>query len=485
MIAIKSLRIPALLALTGGSTVLSFAPLDIPGLMFLALAALFWAIHQASSPRQAALRGFIFGLAYFVANVHWVYISMHNFGGMPAWMAAGCVLAFAAYLALFPALAAWLSHRLPCPSALRLPLLIPTLFIATEWLRGTLFTGFAWADVGGSQLWLMHGWFALLGVYGVGFLISLVVGLLLWQWRVGLAALLVIVCLGWLFDQIDWSKVDSKVSVSLVQGGIPQNERWDAKLYYQALERYLRLSQHTRGQIVLLPEAAIPTLLADTSPEYLAVIKQPFETYGRYLVSGFVTGDNTHYFNSVITLSEATPQVYSKQHLVPFGEFVPLHWLFGWMYNYLDMPLSGFQRGGAEQAPLRLGNTRLAANVCYEDIFGNELRRGARHASLLANVSNMAWFDGSWAADQHLQMSRIRALENSRWMIRATNTGATAIINHRGQVIGRLQAGRAGILEDMVENRSGLTPYTRWGDTPILLLIAGILLGVFALQRKR
>lgn len=481
---LKFLHIPALLALAGASSVFAFSPLEIPGLMFVVLAALFWGIGNAPSPRHAAWRGFAFGLGYFVANVHWVYISMHHFGGMPIWMAAACVLAFSTYLALFPALTGWFGLRLPCPASLRLPLLIPTLFILTEWLRGWLFTGFAWADSGSSQLLLLRGWFPLIGVYGVGWLAAMITGVMLWRWRIGASLLVATLSSGWVLEHIEWSRIESRVSVSLVQGGIPQNERWDAALYQKALQRYLVLTQNTRGQLVLLPEAAIPSLLVDTPPTYLALLRQSVELRGAHLLSGFVTGTESRYLNSITTLN-GPQQTYSKQHLVPFGEFVPLPWLFGWMYHYLDMPLSGFARGETQQAPLVFGATRLAANVCYEDIFGDELRLGARDATLLANVSNMAWFDGSWAADQHLQMSRIRALENSRWIIRATNTGATAIINQRGDVVGRLQAGRAGILEDTVENRSGLTPYTRWGDTPILLLLAGLLGGLWFFAHRQ
>lgn len=481
---LKPLRIPALLALAGASSVFAFSPLEIPGLMFVALAALFWAIHDAATPRMAAWRGLAFGLGYFLANVHWVYISMHNYGGMPAWMAAGCVLAFAFFLALYPALAAWLSHRLPCPQNLRLPLLIPTLFILTEWVRGWLFTGFAWADSGTSQLSLLRGWFPLIGTYGVGWLAALITGMTLWRWRAGLSLFCAILVSGWLLAAVEWSHPVSTLNVSLVQGGIPQNERWDANLYQQALVRYLTLTRHTQGELVLLPEAAIPSLLSDTPPEYLELLKQSVAERHAHLVSGFVTGSEQSYLNSVVTLT-GTAQTYSKQHLVPFGERVPLPWLFGWMYRYLDMPLSGFNTGGTDQPPLILGNTRLAANVCYEDIFGDELRHGAKNATLLANVSNMAWFDGSWAADQHLQMSRVRALENSRWIIRATNTGATAIINQRGDIMGRLQAGRAGLLEDRVENREGLTPYTRWGDMPVLLLLGGLLLVLAMLVRRQ
>lgn len=476
----RSLILPVLLALAGAGSVVSFAPLEVPGPIFAALALLFWAVEKAASPARAAALGLAFGLGYFVANVHWVYISMHDFGGMPAWMAAGCTLLFAAYLALFPALAAWLSRRLPCPDILRLPLLLPTLFILTEWLRGWLFTGFAWAGIGTSQVKLLAGWFPLLGVYGVGWLLALATALTVWRWRWGLTAFLAVLLTGLGLQGVPWTQpAGAPVSVSLVQGGIPQSQRWDMRQFDNTLLRYLELVRQTSGQLVLLPEAAIPVLLSDMPPDYLAAWQQLVEPRGAALVSGFITGREGSYLNSVVTLT-GTQQAYSKHHLVPFGEFVPLPALFGWMYDFMNMPMSGFSRGGIGQPPLVLGQTRLGANVCYEDIFGDELRHTAAQSTLLANVSNMAWFDGSWAADQHLQMARARALETGRWMIRATNTGATAIVDHRGNIVSRLPARVAGVLEGQAENRSGLTPYLRWGDMPVLGLLASLCLALAA-----
>ncbi len=472
-----------LLALAGALCVLSFAPLEWPIFIVAALAALFWSFHTAPSAKHAALRGFAFGLGYFVANVHWVYISMHDFGGMPGWMAAGCVLAFAAYLALFPALAGWLSRRLPCPQPLRLPLLTPAVFVLAEWLRGGLFSGFSWASIGTSQVGPLAGWFPFAGVYGVGTLLALGSALLVWQWKKGFAFIVLAVLASLGLDRIEWTQpIGKPLGVSLVQGGIPQSERWDMRLFDRTLTRYYHLVARTRGELVLLPEAAIPVALADMPPEYLRMLRELADARGAALVSGFITGEPGRYLNSVVTLN-GKPQTYSKRHLVPFGELIPLPQLFGWMYDYMNMPMSSFLRGAPRQAPLQLGATRLAANVCYEDIFGNELRRNAREATLLANVSNMAWFDGSWAAQQHLQMARARSLETGRWMIRATNTGATAIVNHHGRITAQLQPLRAGILEDFVENRTGLTPYLRWGDAPALGLLGALV--VFLLLRAR
>lgn len=464
---------------------LAFSPMALPGLMFAALAVLFWSFRNAPTPASAAGCGFSFGLGYFAANIHWIYISLHNFGGMPNWMAAGCVLALAAAMALYPALAGWLSRRLPCPENLRPPLLFPAIYILVEWVRGWLFTGFPWAGTGSSQVGPLAGWFPLLGVYGVGALVALSTALTLWRWRMGAAALILVFLTGFGLERIDWTRPAGKpVSVSLVQGAVPQSLKWDPVQYRSTLALYLDLSRQSRGEIVLLPETAIPSFMEKTPPEYLKALAEPFAQQGRHLLTGFATGDDRRYYNSLVLLTDPA-RLYHKQHLVPFGEYVPLPWLFGWMYNYLNMPLSGFTSGGLGQPPLVMGNTRLAGNICYEDIFGNEVRKSAASATLLANVSNMAWFEGSWAAEQHLQMARARSLETGRWMIRATNTGATAIVDHRGKVQARLEESKRGILEGAAQNREGTTPYMLWGDAPVIGLLAGLLLGLLVKGRRR
>ena len=238
------------------------------------------------------------------------------------------------------------------------------------------------------------------------------------------------------------------------------------------------------GSLPRPPETAIPSFLERTPPEYLVALTTPVAQQNRHLLSGYATGGGRNYFNSLILLTDPK-QIYHKQHLVPFGEYVPLPWLFGWMYRYLNMPLSGFSAGGKSQPPLVMGTTRLAGNICYEDIFGNELRKNVNNATLLANISNMAWFAGSWAAEQHLQMARARALETGRWMIRATNTGATAIIDHQGKIRARLAEGERGILEGAAQNREGATPYMRWGDTPAISLLGCLLILLMASARGK
>ncbi|UXY16127.1 apolipoprotein N-acyltransferase [Chitiniphilus purpureus] len=477
------------LATGGASGALAFAPLYWAPVMWLSLAALFICVARAPSAGAAAWRGLSWGMGYFVANIYWVFISMHVYGGMPAWMAAGCTVLFALYLALFPALAGWLGQRLAAPARWRLPLLIPAAFVATEYLRGWLFTGFPWASSGVSQLphTPLAGFAPVLGAWGVGLLLALSVGLLASRPRSPRhwGAVAAIWLAGGALQQVDWTVAQGRpVTVTLVQGNIPQNMKWDEAHFVENLRTYLQLTRAARGELVILPETAIPAFLEDIPGWYLAHLRQAVGD--RHLISGVpIQGKQPdEYYNAVLALSDATQPAYYKHHLVPFGEFVPVPALFGWMYRFLNMPLSGFTSGPARQAPLQLGATRLAPNVCYEDVFGREILRALPQATLLVNVSNLAWFDGSWAAAQHAQMSQARALETGRYMLRATNTGMTAIIDEKGHIRAAAPQMQKALLEGRARNFSGMTPYARLDDWPVLLTI-GFILGAAALARRR
>ena len=488
---LRSLASPALLAVTGALTVLSFAPVYAFPLMWVALAALLIAVGRAESPRRALALGYAWGLGYFCANIYWIYISLHTFGGMPALMAGGCVFLLSMYMAVFPAAATWLSHKLARTRVMRLTLALPAAFTLTEWLRGWLFTGFPWADVGNSQVPMtpLAGYAPIAGVHGVGLLMMISLGLLLglrsrWKtatvlgiWGVGLA----------LLTWVPWTRpVGAPVSVSLAQGNIPQDEKWAEAHYLDNLRIYLNLTAQAKGDLVILPETAIPSFLNDTPPWYLDRLQKVVKP--RSLVTGVpLTGRHAEeYYNSVMVLTDPRWPVYSKRHLVPFGEFVPVPWLFGWMYHYLNMPLSGFTSGAPVQAPFAIGaSTRLAPNVCYEDAFGREIIKALPSATLLVNVSNLAWFDGSWAAWQQTQMSQARALETGRYMLRATNTGVTAIINEKGKLLSALPQNSRGVLEGTAQNFEGTTPYVLWGDWLALGLSGLLLLGSRLFGRKQ
>lgn len=473
--------------LSGAAAVAAFAPLSQAWLMLISLGVLFYGWQQAGAASRALLPSFAWGLGYFIANASWIYISLHTHGNMPAPYAGAAVFLFAAYLALFPVLAGWLTWRLPCPLKWRFTLLAPTLFILTEWLRGWLLTGFPWASIGSSQIDWLGGLYPIIGTYGAGWLLALCVSVFLVDKRFALGLAIAVISTSNLLSQIAWTQPMGKpVKVSVLQGNIQQSMKWNSAFYMQSLEHYSRLMQDAKGQLILMPETAIPSFYNDIPAWYLNELRNTAQAKSATLLLGVATqGENPqHYYNSVINLAQPEATPYAKSHLVPFGEYIPLPWLFGGIYKMLDMPLSGFQRAPLAQAPFDLAGGKIAANVCYEDVFGDEIRVNAANATLLANFTNMAWFDGSWAAEQHAQMARARALENGRYLIRATNTGKTAIINPKGQIVASLAAETMGVLEGEVRHMQGTTPYQWAGDKPVIGFLMGLLL-LAAWQQRR
>jgi apolipoprotein N-acyltransferase len=254
--------------------------------------------------------------------------------------------------------------------------------------------------------------------------------------------------------------------------------KWEEARFAATVQLYRRMADDSPAKLVILPETAIPRFLDQIDPEILRALAQGARSRGGDVIIGLPVRDAAgRYYNSVLSLGAAPNQRYDKTHLVPFGEFIPPG--FGWVLSVLQIPLSDFSRGGEAQAPLALAGQKIAVNICYEDSFGEEIIRFLPEATLLVNVSNVAWFGDSLAPHQHLQIAQLRALETGRAMLRATNTGMTAIIDHRGNISAVLPAFTHGVLNGTVQGRSGATPYVRWGNAPVIalaLLACGLLL---------
>ncbi len=486
----------ALAALAGVLTVLGHAPV---GAFVLALAAAVLLVHLwlvAPTPRAAAAAGYAFGLGLFGAGVSWVYVSMTRFGGMPGPIAAVATAGFCAYLALFPALAGWLQARWPGPAALRALAVIPALWTFTEWLRGWLLTGFPWLDEGYAAIdWPLAGYAPLGGVYAVSLATFACAGLI---WclanraerrgvrRAAFAGLAVLLAAGAVLRDISWTApAGAPFGASLLQGNVSQLMKFDPAHYAHTLETYARLAEESRARLIVLPETAVPRFLDLVDPAYLARLAAAARRNGGDLLLGVPTRNAAgEYFNSVVTLGSAPHQIYSKSHLVPFGEFVPPG--FGWVVRWLSIPLSDFSAGTRDPAPLSVAGQRVAVDICYEDAYGEEVARQLPEATLLVNVSNVAWFGDSLAPAQHLAIARMRALETGRALLTATNTGITAAIGRDGRVLARLPQFVAGRLEVQVSGYRGATPYVRFGDTLALAAVLALLvLARVALRRGR
>ncbi len=506
---------PLALALCAGAgMVLSFAPFGCWWLQPLLLAVLF-TLWRSASPRRAAGLGFVFGIGWFCAGVSWVYVSLHDVGGMPAAIAALAVLLFAVMLSAYTALAGWLQARLRAvPPWAHALLILPAALTLTEWLRGWVFTGFPWIAPGYAHSdGPLAGYAALTGVHGLTF-IACLAGSLVAQGFHGIsmqkplvrAALLplsglVLLCATGLgLRHVEWTPaIHAPLSVSLVQGNVPQELKFVPGRFESTLRDYAALIEANPADLIVLPETALPQLLHTLPREYLLNLDRFASARGATLIAGVPraeaaslsssagTGRSTgaassegastrgaRYFNSAITLGRDSGQGYDKSHLVPFGEFIPFG--FRWFVALMNMPLGDFSSGAEPQTPLKIGPQRVAINICYEDLFGEEVIRQLPQATLLLNLSNVAWFGDSLAPHQHLQASRMRALETGRVMLRATNSGATAVIDHQGRVTHGLPFFSRGVLTASVQGRSGATPYTITGNWPVIGLCLCLLL---------
>lgn len=466
--------------LLGAASVAGFAPFYLYPIPILALALLFRLWSGASTALAAGLLGYAFGLGFFGVGVSWVYVSLHQFGAMPAALAGIATALFCAYLALFPALAGWIQGRVPVRPALRFSLLVPGLLVILEWIRGWLFTGFPWIAMGYSQIPAspLAVYAPVLGIYGVSLLTVASAGVLatvaVRPARSAVAGALTLAALwaaGIAGQEVAWTRpAAAPLTVSLLQGNVPQDLKWRPDKVQSTLATYLDLTRKASGRLVVLPETALPLFAHQVAGEYWDLLAGRVREQGGDLLVGVperTAQGRERYYNSVVSRGISPAQTYRKVHLVPFGEFIPLG--FSWIVRVLSIPLSDFSRGDESQRPLAVAGERVAVNICYEDAFGEEIIRQLPQATLLVNVSNDAWFGDSFAIWQHLQMSQARALESGRYMLRSTNTGVTAVIDPRGRVRAQAQPHTLALLEATVQGFEGETPYIRWGNRGALL----------------
>ena len=479
-----------ILALMAGAALpLAFAPYEYAFVAILSLAVLF-ATWLDVEPGRASFRGYLFGLGQFGFGVSWVFISMHEFSGASVFEAGALTLLFVAFLAVYPALAGFLASRLfsAVPSMWRLCAGFPATWIGVEWLKGWFLSGFPWLEVGSSQVGSVigQGLIPLAGGYAAGLMSAAIAGLLVLTWIAGsrrprcVALLSIIallgVCLG--LERLQWTEVAGKhFEVSLLQGNIPQNLKWQPEAQRSTLDLYVGMTrQHWHSDLIVWPETAVPAFYHQVKDTYFAALQKEAEVHGADLLIGLplMNEATERYYNAIISLGER-PGKYFKRHLVPFGEYLPLRPVLGFVLNILQIPLSDFSRGDENQPVMTAAGYSLAPSICFEDIFGHESRRSLPQAAYLVNVTNDAWFGDSVAPHQHLQIARLRALETGRSLLRATNTGISAVVSHKGQILARGPLFQRAVVTAMVEPRSGATPYVRWGDWPVMLGVLTVL----------
>lgn len=463
----------------GALLALAFAPFGVWPLAIICPALLFLS-WQGAAPRRAAALGFWFHAGTFLAGTYWLYHSVHTIGGAPVWVAVLLMLGLVAIMGGYLALLGYVQARLlPASGALRWLVGLPALWVLLEWWRGWFLSGFPWLSLGYAQIdSLLAGWAPLLGVYGVTLACALAAGAmvtLIWgtgsQRWLGVALLVLPWLAAWPLRQQEWTRqVDAPVSVAVVQASVPQNHKWSPEWRDKTLALYRELAApHFGTQLIVWPEAALPDL-AHQLTDYLSELWSEAHAADSDLVMGLLHYDPQQdaYYNGVLALSDRV-QWYHKRHLVPFAEFFPVPaFIRNWL-KLMNLPYSDFTAGAARQAALHAAGQKLGATVCYEDGFGAEQLAVLNEATLLVNVTNDAWFGDSSAPPQHLEISRMRALEAGRDMVRAANDGISALIAADGRVMATLPRFQVAVLTGTVRPRTGLTPYARTGNWPVLL----------------
>lgn len=472
---------------------LAFAPLGAHPLAIAAL-ALLMALLEGVPPGLAARVGFAFGFAAFLAGTYWLYISIHHFGEAPLYVALPVMLSLVLIMACWYALFAWLCARvLRGPAALRWLLAWPAAWVLVEWMRGWVLSGFPWLSVGYSQTdTVLAGYAPLGGVLLVGWAVALSAGAVLTvlqapgrqRWA-GLVAGVAVWVVGAVLSAQAWTSPDGEpAKVALVQGNVAQDRKWLPEQRQPTLDLYRDLThENLDSELIVWPEAALPALVSDER-EYLLRLAREAQARGASILLGVLRLDRQLWQvrNSLLSLGQDI-KFYDKRHLVPFGEYFPVpDFVRNWL-RLMSLPYSDIAPGSARQEVLKAGRLRVAPSICYEDAFGQEQLGFLPEANLLVNVSNDAWFGDSVAPHQHLQIARMRAIESRRYMVRSTNTGISAVIGPRGQVVVRSPQFQTYVVRALVQPYRGATPYMLTGNW--LAVVAALLAMLVAVGLSR
>ncbi|HGG58994.1 MAG TPA: apolipoprotein N-acyltransferase [Gammaproteobacteria bacterium] len=495
--------IAALLA--GGLMTVAFAPMGWWFFAFFCMAALVY-LWLDATPREAAMTGYFFGLGFFGIGVSWVYNSIHEFGQAPAVVAGMLTVLFVLTLAAFPALVGWLQaprRRWNARLTPRLLLVLPALWVLVEWFRGWVLTGFPWLQLGYSQIDTLFSWpVPILGVLGASWVVLVLVGalfliasgsLLARSVAVSAVALTLVFCLQ--SGRLRWTTpADRSLDVRLIQGNIAQENKWRKEWLIPTVDLYESLTKkNLKADLIVWPEVALPGEYQLFRKSVLDPLKTFLKARSTVLVTGVLYRSDKGVHNAMMRLGPVIEnekeknedtQIYLKRHLVPFGEFIPFRDTLSWIGDMIILPAADLSPGERANT-LSIKGFEAAGSICYEDAYGAELAEMLPKANLLINISNDAWFGDSLAPHQHLEISRMRALETGRPLLRATNTGISATIDYRGTLRKVSPQFQVDVLEDEITPRYGATPFARWGNGAVLVMMLLSLLTGLVLGRPR
>lgn len=490
-----------LLVLSGASLTLAFAPFN---LWLITIPALALALRQVIKLKNKPfLAGWLFGAGWFGAGVSWVHVSIADFGGLPLIASVGLMALLCGYLALYPALATKLTAKYFSPTLW--PMALPFFWVLAEWLRSWMLSGFPWLSLGYSQLDSpLSGFAPIIGETGISALLVLSAAMLaLVKSRRSLAnATIVISCLfvsGYVLSQHVWVQPKHTYRIGMVQGNIAQSLRWVPEQDAPTMQTYWELTQGLwDNDLIIWPEAAVPKLEPLAQP-YLAKVNERAFNEGTALITGIVNynWETDEAWNNLIVLGKRTADSaspdyhyfhnnrFSKHHLLPVGEFVPLEDFLRPLAPLFDLPMSSFSRGEFEQPNLEANGIKLAPAICFEIAFPRQVLANI-HADtdMIITVSNDAWFGRSHGPAQHLQIARMRALELGRPVLRATNNGITAFINYKGQVTSVLPQFETASITAPVIATTGFTPYYHLQDLGVWFIVLTLLVGAVYIKRN-
>lgn len=492
-------------AALGALATLGFAPFDYYPLTVLAFAGLVGLWWSAPSVGRCAWRGFVFGVVHFAAGVYWVYISTHVYGGAPVWAGVVAAALLAGYMAVYPTLVgcfAGLTRDLP--RTIWALLLVPAAWVLSELVRSWMMGGFPWLSLGYAMSQAPATALAPIGgVYFLSFWAMVAAGTLCLLVAGSLLGRLCAVCLIgaaplgiWAIPAAaSWTHAAGEpLSVAVVQGNMGQALKWQPAQFEKTLARYRRMTEQSHADLVVWPEVAVPALARQVQ-SYLDGLDTLARDRNQTILAGVlrVTDDGTGVYNAVEALGAGSGHYY-KRHLVPFGEYFPVPDLIKHLFVALGIPVSQIAFGPQQQTLVQSHGVAIGLSICFEDAFGFEIAKSLPAAGILVNVTNDAWFTGTTAAAQHLQIARMRALEAGRPMLRAANTGISAVIGYTGRIRQTSEQSTVAVLTDHVTPRRGETPYMRHGDRPLWLastvvtllgLLGGLLLRSLAGRRRR
>lgn len=468
----------------------SFAPFDYAYLAIISLVVLFLSWHYADSPKQAAYRAYFYGLGLFGFGVTWVFVSIYFYGGASFFAAVIMSFLFAAFWALFPALTAYLVVKLAFLTDKRwLSWFIPFVWIFIEYFRGFwLLNGFPWFQIAYSQLDTAYaGFVPLMGVYGTGFLIiltaSLVTNMLITKQQLMLSSIIISMLLitGYGLKYVQWTQaIGQPIKITLVQGNISQDQKWLPENLVKTLLNYQQMTyNHWDSDVIIWPETAIPAYLHQIDKPFLKPLAAKAKANNTDLIVSLTAKSENHQHNYNVVLTLGTERaIYKKNHLLPFGEYLPLQPLSTWVLDLIGVRLGKFTSGGNQQALLKAGGYPFATSICYEDAFASEAIRAMPKAAYLVNVTNDAWFGNSFEPHQHMQIARMRALETGRYLVRATNTGLSGFVAPNGQLVKQAPLFKTNTLTETIIPIGGLTPYAQLGEAMIILVLMLMFIGL-------